>query len=289
MKQYLNILNDVLENGDLRDNRTETPILGRFCNQTRYNLEDGFPLLTTKKIHWKSVVHELLWFLSGSTNIKYLQENNVRIWNEWADENGELGPGTYGVMWRYWPCFKEKNYIGYSSRNGMEIEMEADSVEISYIDQIDNVIDSIKNNPMSRRHIVNAWNPALVDDTTLPPCHTQFQFYVTSDNKLSCHLNQRSADVFLGVPFNVASYALLTEMIAHVSGLKAGEFVHTLVDYHLYVNHIEQAKLQLSRIPKKLPKLKIKRKVENIDDFKFSDFEIVDYFPESGIKAEVAV
>lgn len=271
MKQYLEILEKLLSDGQIRINRTDFTAIGDFCIQTRYNLQDGFPLLTTKKIHFKSVVHELLWFLSGSTNIKYLQDNNVRIWNEWANEDGELGLGAYGAMWRAFPGYDEETKRVY------------------YVDQIKNVIHSIKNNPLSRRHIVNAWNPALVDKTNLPPCHTQFQLYVTNDKKLSCHLTQRSADVFLGVPFNIASYSLLTHMIAHVCGLDVGEFVHTLVDYHLYENHIELAKLQLTRQPKILPILAITRKVDDIDDFQFDDFKIIGYNPEPTIKAKVAV
>ena len=230
----------------------------------RFNLSDGFPLLTTKKIHFKSVVHELLWFLKGSTNIDYLQKNNIKIWDEWADENGELGP-TYGNQWRSW-----------ENSNGDQI------------DQIHLLLESIKTNPNSRRHIVSAWNVGELDKINLPPCHILFQFYI-HDNKLSCQLYQRSADIFLGVPFNIASYALLTEMIAHVCDLKCGEFVHTFGDAHIYSNHINQVQLQLTREPKPLPKLKINRKVKSIFDFKFEDFEILNYEAHPHIKGKVAI
>ena len=230
----------------------------------RFNLEDGFPLLTTKKLHLKSIIHELLWFLNGDTNVKYLQDNGVRIWNEWADENGELGP-VYGHQWRSWPDY-----------NG------------GTIDQIQGIVDQLKNNPDSRRMIVSAWNVAEVDRMALPPCHTMFQFYV-ADGRLSLQLYQRSADTFLGVPFNIASYALLLQMMAQVSGLKAGDFIHTTGDTHLYLNHLEQAKLQLTREPRPLPKMLINPDVKNIFDFKYEDFQLTDYDPWPHIKAVVSV
>jgi thymidylate synthase len=230
----------------------------------RFNLEDGFPLLTTKKLHLKSIIHELLWFLNGDTNVKYLQDNGVRIWNEWADENGELGP-VYGHQWRSWPDY-----------NG------------GTIDQIQGIVDQLKNNPDSRRMIVSAWNVAEVDRMALPPCHTMFQFYV-ADGRLSLQLYQRSADTFLGVPFNIASYALLLQMMAQVSGLKAGDFIHTTGDTHLYLNHLEQAKLQLTRDPRPLPKMIINPDVKNIFEFKYDDFQLTDYDPWPHIKADVSV
>lgn len=235
-----------------------------FGHQARYNLEDGFPLLTTKKLHLKSIIHELLWFLSGDTNIKYLQDNGVRIWNEWADENGELGP-VYGHQWRSWPDYKGGT-----------------------IDQIAAVVEQLKHNPDSRRMIVSAWNVAEVDCMALPPCHTLFQFYV-ADGRLSLQLYQRSADTFLGVPFNIASYALLLQMMAQVTGLRAGDFVHTTGDTHLYLNHLEQARLQLTRIPRVLPVMKINPDVKSIFDFRYDDFELVGYDPLPHIKAEVSV
>ena len=264
MKQYLDLLQHVLDNGTQKGDRTGTGTISTFGYQTRYNLSEGFPMVTTKKLHYKSIVHELLWFLKGDTNIQYLKENGVRIWDEWADENGDLGP-VYGYQWRSWP-----------TPNG------------GSIDQITNVINSIKNNPTSRRHMVSAWNPALVDDMALPPCHTMFQFYV-ADGKLSCQLYQRSADSFLGVPFNVASYALLTMMMAQVTGLEPGDFVHTFGDLHIYNNHLEQVNLQLSRTPKKLPTLKINPDITDLFDFKFEDFELVNYEFHPHIKGIVAV
>lgn len=264
MRQYLDLLQHVLDNGTKKGDRTGTGTISTFGYQTRYDLGEGFPMVTTKKLHYKSIVHELLWFLKGDTNIKYLKENGVRIWDEWADENGDLGP-VYGYQWRSWP-----------TPNG------------GSIDQIAKVVDSIKNNPDSRRHLVSAWNPALVDDMALPPCHTMFQFYV-AEGKLSCQLYQRSADSFLGVPFNIASYALLTMMIAQVTGLEPGEFVHTFGDLHIYENHLEQVKLQLTREPKKLPQLKINPEVTNLFDFKFEDFELVGYESHPHIKGVVAV
>ncbi len=264
MQQYLDLLQHVLDNGTQKGDRTGTGTISTFGYQTRYDLSEGFPMVTTKKLHYKSIVHELLWFLQGDTNIKYLKENGVRIWDEWADENGDLGP-VYGYQWRSWP-----------TPNG------------GSIDQISKVIDSIKNNPNSRRHMISAWNPALVDDMALPPCHTMFQFYV-AEGKLSCQLYQRSADSFLGVPFNIASYALLTMMMAQVTGLEAGEFIHTFGDLHIYNNHLDQVKLQLSREPKKLPTLKINPDITNLFNFKFEDFELVGYESHPHIKGVVAI
>lgn len=264
MKQYLDLLNRILTEGTKKEDRTGTGTISVFGNQMRFNLDDGFPLLTTKKLHLKSIIHELLWFLDGNTNVKYLQENGVRIWNEWADENGELGP-VYGHQWRSWPDY-----------NG------------GTIDQIQNIVDQLKNNPDSRRMIVSAWNVAEVEKMALPPCHTMFQFYV-ADGRLSLQLYQRSADTFLGVPFNIASYALLLMMMAQVSRLKAGDFVHTTGDTHLYLNHIEQAQLQLTREPRKLPKMLINPDVKNIFDFKYEDFQLTEYDPWPHIKADVSV
>jgi thymidylate synthase len=264
MKQYLDLLNDILENGVKKDDRTGTGTLSVFGRQLRFDLQKGFPLLTTKKLHIRSIIHELLWFLSGDTNIKYLQENGVTIWDEWADENGDLGP-VYGAQWRSW-----KGADGQT------------------IDQISEVIKQIKTNPNSRRLLVNAWNVAEIDKMKLPPCHYAFQFYVV-DGKLSCMWQQRSVDTFLGLPFNIASYALLTHMIAQQCDLEVGELIFTGGDVHLYLNHIEQAKLQLTREPRPLPKLVIKRKPDSIFDYKFEDFEIVDYHPHPHIKAPVAV
>tara|TARA_R110002050_G_scaffold200591_1_gene335542 strand:+ start:90896 stop:91690 length:795 start_codon:yes stop_codon:yes gene_type:complete len=264
MRQYLDLLQHVLDNGSQKGDRTGTGTISTFGYQNRYDLSEGFPMVTTKKLHLKSIVHELLWFLQGDTNIKYLKDNGVRIWDEWADENGELGP-VYGYQWRSWP-----------TPNG------------GSIDQIANVVNSIKNNPNSRRHMVSAWNPALVDDMALPPCHTMFQFYV-ADGKLSCQLYQRSADSFLGVPFNIGSYALLTMMMAQVCGLEPGDFVHTFGDLHIYNNHLDQVKLQLSRTPKKLPTMKINPEVKDLFAFKFEDFELVNYEFHPHIKGKVAV
>jgi thymidylate synthase len=264
MKQYLDLLNRILTEGTPKGDRTGTGTIGIFGSQARYNLEDGFPLLTTKKLHLKSIIYELLWFLQGDTNVKYLQEHGVRIWNEWADENGELGP-VYGHQWRSWPDY-----------NG------------GVIDQIQNVVDQIKHNPDSRRMIVNAWNVAEVDKMALPPCHTMFQFYAAG-GRLSLQLYQRSADTFLGVPFNIASYALLLQMMAQVTGLRAGDFIHTTGDTHLYLNHLEQAKLQLTREPRQLPIMKINPDVKSIFDFKYEDFELEGYDPWPHIKAEVSV
>ena len=263
MQEYLDLLKKVKESGKPKGDRTGTGTLSIFGHQMRFDLQDSFPLLTTKKIHFKSVAYELLWFLKGETNIKYLKDNGVSIWDEWADENGDLGP-VYGKQWRDW-----------KGANGFH-------------DQISNVIDQIKNNPNSRRHIVSAWNVAEIPSMALAPCHILFQFYV-QEGKLSCQLYQRSADIFLGVPFNIASYALLTHMIAHVCNLEVGDFVHTFGDAHIYNNHIDQINLQLSREPRKLPTLKIKRKVESIFDFKFEDFEIINYDPHPHIKGLVSV
>lgn len=264
MKQYLDLLNRILTEGHKKTDRTGTGTLSVFGNQMRFNLEDGFPLLTTKKLHLKSIIYELLWFLRGDTNVHWLQEHGVRIWNEWADENGNLGP-VYGHQWRSWPDY-----------NG------------GTIDQIQNVIDLIKNHPDSRRMMVSAWNPAEVEQMALPPCHCLFQFYV-ADDRLSLQLYQRSADTFLGVPFNIASYALLLQMMAQVTGLKPGEFVHTTGDTHLYLNHLEQARLQLTRTPRPLPTMKINPDVKNLFDFKYEDFELEGYNPYDHIKAEVSV
>ena len=264
MKQYLDLMQKVLDEGQEKSDRTGTGTLSIFGHQMKFDLSKGFPLVTTKKVHLKSIIHELIWFLQGSTNISYLKENGVSIWDEWADENGDLGP-VYGAQWRSWP----------DGNNGT-------------IDQIENLINGINNNPDSRRHIVSAWNPALVDEMALPPCHSLFQFYV-ANGELSCQLYQRSADIFLGVPFNIASYALLTHMIAQVCNLKAGKFVHTLGDAHLYVNHLEQAKLQLSREVMGLPELKLSSNVDNIFDFKYEDIEIVNYESHPAISAPIAV
>lgn len=263
MIQYLELLDKVIKTGIKKEDRTGTGTLSIFGHQMRFKLEEGFPLLTTKKLHTKSIIYELLWFLNGDTNTKYLTENGVKIWNEWADENGELGR-IYGYQWRSW------------------------SAENRNIDQITEVINSIKTNPNSRRHIVSAWNVGDLDKMALPPCHILFQFYV-ADGKLSCQLYQRSADIFLGVPFNIASYALLTTMIAQVTNLKPGEFIHTLGDSHIYLNHIEQVKLQLTRTPKKLPNLIINKNVKNIFDFKFDDFTIENYIADPHIKGDISI
>ena len=275
MKQYLDLLQHILDKGFQKGDRTGTGTKSVFGYQMRFNLEEGFPLLTTKKVHLRSIIHELLWLINGDTNIKYLHDNKVSIWDEWADENGDLGP-IYGAQWRNW------NNEG--------------------IDQIADLIDSIKNNPNSRRHIVTAWNPSVLPDekskdfaqnvadgkAALPPCHAFFQFYV-ADNKLSCQLYQRSADVFLGVPFNIASYSLLTMMIAQVCGLGLGDFVHTFGDVHIYNNHIEQVKLQLSREPRHLPTMKLNPEVKSIFDFRYEDFKLEDYNPHDAIKADVSI
>lgn len=264
MKQYLDLMQDILENGNEKGDRTGTGTISVFGRQLRFDLNEGFPVLTTKKLHLRSIIHELLWFLSGDTNIKYLKENGVSIWDEWADENGDLGP-VYGHQWRSWP-----------TPNG------------GTVDQITNVLNQIKNNPNSRRHIVSAWNPSEVDKMALPPCHALFQFYV-ADGKLSCQLYQRSADYFLGVPFNIASYALLVHMFAQQCDLEPGDFVWTGGDVHLYTNHLDQAKLQLSREPMSLPQLKIHRKPDSIFDYKFEDFELINYEAHPSIKAPIAV
>ena len=274
MKQYLDLIKHVIEKGDEKGDRTGTGTKSVFGYQMRFNLQDGFPLVTTKKLHLKSIIYELLWFINGETNIKYLKENGVKIWDAWADKNGDLGP-VYGSQWRNWNNEK--------------------------IDQISNLIELIKSNPNSRRMLVSAWNPSVLPDTNkgfdenimngkaaLPPCHAFFQFYV-SNKKLSCQLYQRSADIFLGVPFNIASYALFTHMIAHVCKLDVGDFVHTFGDAHIYNNHIDQIQLQLSRSPRKLPKLNIKRRVNSIFDFRFEDFEILNYNPHPHIKGKVSV
>jgi len=264
MRQYLDLLRDCLENGVEKSDRTGTGTRSLFGRQLRFDLRGGFPLLTTKKVHLKSVVHELLWFLSGSTNVTYLREHGVTIWDEWADEDGELGP-VYGSQWRSWPA-----------RDG------------GAIDQIANVVEAIRSNPDSRRHIVSAWNPAEVDRMALPPCHALFQFWVAS-GELSCQLYQRSADVFLGVPFNIASYALLTAMVAQVSDLRPAEFVHTFGDVHLYSNHVEQARTQLEREPRPLPTLRLNPDIRSISDFRFEDVVVEGYDPHPAIRAPIAV
>tara|TARA_B110000093_G_scaffold120191_1_gene128775 strand:+ start:869 stop:1663 length:795 start_codon:yes stop_codon:yes gene_type:complete len=264
MNQYLELLKHVKVNGTVKSDRTGTGTTSCFGYQMRFNLAEGFPLLTTKKLHLRSIIHELLWFLKGDTNIKYLKDNGVKIWDAWADENGDLGP-VYGYQWRSWP-----------------------NPDGSQTDQIEKLIDSLKNNPDSRRHIVSAWNPSFIDDMALPPCHCLFQFYV-ADGKLSCQLYQRSADVFLGVPFNIASYAILTMMIAQVCGYEVGDFVHTFGDVHIYSNHMEQADTQLSRDPRPLPQMKLNPEVKNLMDFTFEDFTLENYDPHPHIKAAVAV
>lgn len=264
MKQYHDLLKRVLAEGVEKSDRTGTGTISVFGHQSRYNLEEGFPVLTTKKLHLKSIIHELLWFLAGDTNVKYLQENGVRIWNEWADEDGDLGH-IYGYQWRSWPDYKG-----------------------GHIDQISEVIDQIKNNPDSRRMIVSAWNVGDLSNMNLPPCHAFFQFYV-ADGKLSLQLYQRSADIFLGVPFNIASYALLLMMVAQVTGLKAGEFVHTLGDAHIYTNHLDQVKLQLTRDFRPLPTMKINPEVKSIFGFKYDDFTLEGYDPHPHIKGEVSI
>ncbi len=264
MKQYLDLLDHVLKEGTKKYDRTGTGTISIFGYQMRFDLQKGFPLMTTKKLHQRSIIYELLWFLRGDTNIKYLNDNKVTIWDEWADENGNLG-NIYGYQWRSWPAADGK-----------------------HIDQITRVIDSINNKPDSRRHIVSAWNVSDLDKMALPPCHILFQFYV-SEGSLSCQLYQRSADIFLGVPFNIASYSLLTMMVAQVTGLKPGCFIHTLGDAHLYLNHVEQANLQMSREPRKLPVIKLNPDVKNIFDFRYEDFNIENYDPHPHIKAEISV
>lgn len=264
MKQYLDLMRHVKENGIKKEDRTGTGTLSIFGHQMRFNLSDGFPVVTTKKLHLRSIIHELLWFLKGDTNIKYLQDNKVSIWDEWADANGDLGP-VYGYQWRSWPTADGRK-----------------------IDQIRQLLEQIKTNPDSRRLLVSAWNVAFIEEMALPPCHTLFQFYV-ADGKLSCQLYQRSADIFLGVPFNIASYALLTMMIAQVCGLEAGDFVHTFGDAHLYLNHLEQAETQLARETLPLPTMEINPDINNLFDFSFEDFNLVNYQSHPGIKAPIAV
>ena len=264
MQQYLSLIQRVLDEGVYKADRTGTGTYSVFGHQMRFNLAEGFPLVTTKKLHLKSIIHELLWFLQGSTNATYLQENGVRIWNEWAKEDGELGP-IYGYQWRSWPDYKG-----------------------GHIDQIAQVVDAIRKNPDSRRHLVSAWNVGQIDDMQLPPCHILFQFYV-AEGRLSCQLYQRSADIFLGVPFNIASYALLMLMVAQVTGLQPGDFVHTLGDAHIYTNHLEQVKLQLSRSPRPLPTMTLNPEVKSINDFSFEDFQLSGYDPHPHIKGSVAV
>ena len=264
MKQYLDLLNRILEEGVEKEDRTGTGTISVFGHQMRFNLEEGFPMLTTKKLHLKSIIHELLWFLKGDTNVRYLQENGVRIWNEWADENGDLGH-IYGYQWRSWPTY-----------------------DGGFIDQIQEAVDTIKNNPDSRRIIVSAWNVGDIKNMNLPPCHAFFQFYV-ANGRLSLQLYQRSADTFLGVPFNIASYALLLMMMAQVTGLKAGDFVHTLGDTHIYKNHLEQVRTQMERAPRKLPKMKLNPEVKDLLDFKFEDFSLEEYDPWPHIAGKVSV
>ena len=264
MRPYLDLMQHVLTQGSRKGDRTGTGTLSVFGYQMRFDLSQGFPLLTTKKVHLRSIIHELLWFLRGDSNIQYLKENGVSIWDEWADEKGELGP-VYGVQWRSWPAADGR-----------------------HVDQISNLLREIRENPNSRRLIVSAWNVAELDRMALPPCHAFFQFYV-ADGKLSCQLYQRSADIFLGVPFNIASYALLTLMIAHVSGLEPGEFIHTLGDAHLYSNHLEQARLQLARAPKTLPVMRLNPAIHSLFEFRYEDFELLNYDPHPAIKAPVAV
>jgi thymidylate synthase len=264
MQAYLDLLNHLLENGVKRDDRTGTGTLGCFGYQMRFDLSEGFPVLTTKKLHLRSIIHELLWFLKGDTNIAYLKDNGVRIWDEWADEHGNLGP-VYGYQWRSWP-----------------------NPDGSATDQIVKLIDQLKSNPYSRRHVISAWNPSFIDEMALPPCHCLFQFHV-AEGKLNCQLYQRSADTFLGVPFNIASYALLTMMVAQVVGLEPGEFVHTFGDVHLYLNHVDQAREQLTREPRPLPQMILNSDVTDLFDFTYDDFELVNYDPHPHIKAAVSV
>ncbi|MBI2340049.1 MAG: thymidylate synthase [Deltaproteobacteria bacterium] len=294
MQAYLQLLKDVLENGEKRDDRTGTGTLSIFGYQCKFDLREGFPLLTTKKLHLLSIIYELLWFLKGETNVKFLRENKVTIWDEWADKNGELGP-VYGYQWRNWgkkdinqgviPAEEpgsrplEQNLDSRLRRNDMQ----------KGIDQISQVVESIKKDPKSRRHIVSAWNVSDIEKMKLPPCHLLFQFYVHEDKRLSCQLYQRSADIFLGVPFNMASYALLLMMMAQVTGLKPGYFVHTFGDTHLYLNHVEQAKLQISREPRSLPTMKINPGVKSIFEFKYEDFILENYNPHPAIKADISV
>lgn len=265
MKQYLEMLEHIQKNGSVKTDRTGTGTLSTFGYQTRYDLKDTFPLLTTKKVHWPSVVHELLWFISGDTNVKYLQDNGVRIWNEWADENGELGP-VYGAQWRHWV-----------NKDGKEF------------DQLAQLVKGLKEDPNSRRHIISAWNVGEIDNMALPPCHAFIQFYVNDAKELSCQLYQRSADSFLGVPFNIASYSLMTLMLAQVCDLKPGEFIHSFGDLHIYNDHQEQVKEQLSRQPKTCPKVKLNKDIKNIEDFTFEDIELIDYDPHPLIKGKVSV
>ncbi len=264
MKQYLDLMRLVLNTGSEKIDRTGVGTLSIFGHQMRFNLEDGFPMLTTKKLHLKSIIHELIWFLNGDTNITYLNQHGVRIWNEWADENGELGP-VYGEQWRSWPAGDGET-----------------------IDQIVNLVSGLKDSPDSRRHLVTAWNPSVLKEMALPPCHCLFQFYV-ADGKLSCQLYQRSADIFLGVPFNIASYALLTLMLAQVTNYSPGEFIHTMGDAHIYKNHVTQVREQLARSPKSLPRMQLNRNVKNIFDFSYEDFTLTDYNPAPHIAAKVAV
>ena len=282
MKNYLQLLKDILENGEERRDRTGTGTMALFGAQLRFDLSRGFPLVTTKKCHLRSIIHELLWFLKGDTNIKYLRDNKVTIWDEWADKNGDLGP-VYGYQWRHWPIAPQAHQGSLASGQGGQDE------ENFGIDQIAQVVESIKKDPQSRRHIISAWNVSDLSKMALPPCHLLFHFYVHNDGRLSCQMYQRSADVFLGVPFNIASYSLLTMMMAQVTGLKPGHFVHTFGDVHIYTNHMEQVKLQLSREPKSLPTMKLNPKVKSIFEFTYEDFVLENYDPHPTIKALIAV
>ncbi len=288
-EQYLSLLRHVMEDGVHRPDRTGTGTYGIFGHQMRFNLQDGFPMLTTKKLHWKSIVYELLWFLRGDTNIRYLNDNGVRIWDEWADENGDLGP-VYGKQWRQWDRYVRRDYT--YGEDGEYVDSKI--VELPPVDQIAGVVTGLKDNPYGRRHIVTAWNPADVEDMALPPCHLLFQFYVTPSRlhgrpKLSCQLYQRSVDIGLGLPFNIASYALLTHMIAEVCDYDVGDFIHTSGDAHVYVNHFQPLEEQLDRKPFALPTLNIVRNVDSIDDFQFEDFQLLDYEAHPNIKMKVAV
>jgi thymidylate synthase len=319
MRQYLDLLRLVLDHGRPREDRTGVGTLGVFGAQTRFDLSEGFPLLTTKKLHLRSIIHELLWFLMGDTNIRYLQQNGVSIWDDWADENGDLGP-VYGKQWRQWTRQRppEKPRVAEDEPSIVATQLDFGNLGVDFkqwsdqgriqplgprlrgtktasgrerrsIDQIRNVIDELRSNPFSRRLIVNAWNVADVRSMALPPCHVLFQFYVSADRRLSCQLYQRSADLFLGVPFNIASYSLLTLMVAKVTGFQPGHFVHTFGDLHLYTNHLDQARLQLTRDPRPLPSMRLNPEVTDIDSFRFEDFSLENYTPHPHIKAEVAV
>lgn len=277
MKNYLDLLRDVLENGEKREDRTGTGTIGVFGRQLRFDLTKGFPLVTTKKVHFKSIVYELLWFLRGDTNIKYLNEHGVHIWDEWADERGDLGP-IYGEQWRRCPNHLPSHFYDYEYGHCP-----------TYIDQIESVVNSLKNNPNSRRHIVSSWNVGMLDMMELPPCHILFQFYVSHGNRLSLQLYQRSADLFLGVPFNISSYSLLLMMMARVTGYEPYEFIHTFGDTHIYLNHVDQVREQLSREPRNLPRVELNKEIDSIFDFKYEDIKLVGYDPHPTIKGDVSV